>query len=170
MVDMAQATEPFHAFINPADARFFTPGDMHKRICEYCQETHQMPPQTHAQTIRIAYEGLAFLYADTLDDLETLSEQTFDCIRIVGGGGRNHLLNQMTANATARPVYSGPAEATAIGNCIMQMIALGDLTDLAAGRALIHNSFAQEMESYQPTNASEWQTARQKWKQIIHTS
>ena len=104
------------------------------------------------------------------DDLETLSEQTFDCIRIVGGGGRNHLLNQMTANATARPVYSGPAEATAIGNCIMQMIALGDLTDLAAGRALIHNSFAQEMESYQPTNASEWQTARQKWKQIIHTS
>jgi rhamnulokinase len=168
MVEMAQAAEPFHAFINPAEERFFTPGDMHQRIHEYCQETHQLPPQNHAQTIRIAYEGLALLYAETLDDLETLSERTFDCIRIVGGGGRNHLLNQMTANATARPVHSGPTEATAIGNCIMQMIALGDLTDLAAGRTLIRNSFAHEMESYSPTHPSEWQTARQKWKQIIN--
>jgi sugar (pentulose or hexulose) kinase len=170
MVEMAQAAEPFHAFINPADERFFTPGDMHQRICEYCQETHQPIPQNHAQTIRIAYEGLALLYAETLDDLEILSERTFDCIRIVGGGGRNHLLNQMTANATARPVHSGPTEATAIGNCIMQMIALGDLTDLAAGRTLIRNSFAQEMESYPPTHTSEWQTARQKWKQIINAA
>lgn len=168
MVEMAQAAEPFHAFINPAEERFFTPGDMHQRIHEYCQETHQLPPQNHAQTIRIAYEGLALLYAETLDDLETLSERTFDCIRIVGGGGRNHLLNQMTANSTARPVHSGPTEATAIGNCIMQMIALGDLTDLAAGRTLIRNSFAHEMESYSPTHPSEWQTARQKWKQIIN--
>ena len=76
----------------------------------------------------------------------------------------------MTANATARPVHSGPAEATAIGNCIMQMIALGDLTDLVAGRTLIRNSFAQEMESYPPTHTSEWQTARQKWKQIINAA
>ena len=108
MVEMAQATEPFHAFINPADARFFTPGDMHERICEYCQETHQMPPQTHAQTIRIAYEGLAFLYAETLDDLEMLSERSFDCIRIVGGGGRNHLLNQMTAMQPLDPFILAP--------------------------------------------------------------
>ena len=84
----------------------------------------------HAEIIRTAYEGLAFLYAETLNDLEELTEKSFSTIRIVGGGAKNHLLNQMTANATAKEIHSGPSEATAVGNCIMQMIALGDLQNL----------------------------------------
>ena len=110
MVEMAQAAEPFHAFINPEIPVSLPPVICMNASVNIAKRHSNHPPKTHAQTIRIAYEGLALLCAETLDDLETLSQRTFDCIRIVGGGGRNHLLNQMTANATARPVHSGPCQ------------------------------------------------------------
>ena len=128
MVQMAESADPFKTYINPADERFFAPGNMEKRIYDYCDETDQYKPN-HAEIIRTAYEGLAFLYAETLNDLEELTEKSFSTIRIVGGGAKNHLLNQMTANSIKRN-YRVP-EATAVGNCIMQMIALGDLQNLS---------------------------------------
>jgi len=168
MVTMAQTAQPFFAYINPSDECFFTPGDMHQRILDYCSKTDQPIPSNHAQVIRIAYEGLALIYAETLSQLESLTGQLFDCIHIIGGGGRNQLLNQMTADATNRTVHSGPAEATAIGNCLVQMIAMGDLPDLHAGRDLVRTSFEDEIHRYDPANRDAWQSAHHRWKQLTN--
>ena len=103
--------------------------------------------------------------AETLDELERLTSQSFDSIHIIGGGSRNQLLNQMTADATNRTVHSGPAEATAIGNCLVQMIALGDLPNLDAGRELVRASFGDEIYHYNPSDHEAWRSARKQAKQ-----
>ncbi len=167
MVQMAESADPFKTYINPADERFFAPGNMEKRIYDYCDETDQYKPKNHSEIIRTAYEGLALLYAETLNDLEELTEKSFSTIRIVGGGAKNHLLNQMTANATAKEIHSGPSEATAVGNCIMQMIALGDLQDLSEGRDLIRHSFQDEMNIYIPSDISIWENAKKMWVELV---
>ena len=84
-------------------------------------------------------------------------------MRIIGGGSQHKLLNQMTANATGRTVISGPVEATAIGNLLMQMLAMGDIDSLAEGRALVRHSFAHESETFQPEDPSAWESARRRW-------
>lgn len=165
MVKMAEIAQPFFAYINPSDESFFSPGDMHQRILDYCSKTDQPIPSDHGQVIRIAYEGLALMYAETLDELERLTSQSFDSIHIIGGGSRNQLLNQMTADATNRTVHSGPAEATAIGNCLVQMIALGDLPNLDAGRELVRASFGDEIYHYNPSDHEAWRSARKQAKQ-----
>ncbi|WP_372846688.1 rhamnulokinase family protein [Pontiella sp.] len=166
MEHMALEAKPFAFFIDPSDTIFLTPGDMPARIQDYCERTGQGRPETHAQILRAAYEGLALLYADTYESLETLSGRTLDTLRIVGGGCKDTLLDQMAANATGRKVVTGPTEATATGNLIMQMFAMGDIKSLAEGREVIRNSFADETNVFEPQNAAEWKNALKTWRAI----
>ncbi|VGO23021.1 rhamnulokinase [Pontiella sulfatireligans] len=164
MEHMALETEPFEFFIDPSDEVFLAPGDMAGRIQDYCERTGQARPQTHAQIIRAAYEGLALLYASVYESLEQLAGRTLDTLRIVGGGCKDTLLDQLAANATGRKVVTGPTEATATGNLIMQMLAMGDIQSLEEGREIIRNSFAEETREFEPQDSDAWQTALTKWR------
>lgn len=166
MAEMALLSKPYEFFIDPSDEVFLAPGDMAARMREYCQRTGQPQPKTHGQILRAAYEGLALLYADTYKNLETLSGRKLDVLRIVGGGCKNKTLNQFAADATGRKVVTGPVEATAVGNLVVQMLAMGDIRSLEEGREIIRNSFANETEVYEPQNSADWQVALGKWRTL----
>ena len=154
LVKLAEAAEPFRSLINPNDPRFVSPEGMSVRIAEFCKETGQAVPETPGQFVRCALESLALLYRVTLKQLEKLTEQPIERLHIFGGGCQNRALNQWTANATGIPVYAGPVEATALGNMMIQAIALGDIESWEAGRASIGRSFPVEI--YQPADADQW--------------
>jgi len=166
MAEMALLAKPFGFFIDPGDEVFVAPGDMAIRIQDYCDRTGQETPKTHGQILRTAYEGLALLYGDAYETLERLSGKSLETLRIVGGGCLNTTLNQFAADATGRKVVTGPIEATAIGNLVMQMLAMGDIESLDEGRSIIRNSFAEESETYEPMDVEEWKDAMEKWREI----
>jgi sugar (pentulose or hexulose) kinase len=166
MAEMALLSEPFQFFINPGDSVFVAPGDMPARIQDYCERTGQKRPQEHGEILRAAYEGLALLYADTYGMLEELSGKKMDVLRIVGGGCQNKTLSQFAADATGRMVVTGPIEATAIGNIVMQMLAMGDIASLSEGREIIRNSFAHESRIYHPQDAAGWQDGLVQWRSV----
>jgi rhamnulokinase len=139
---------PWRSIVNPDDARFLNPDSMKQALKEYCVETGQPAPETAAQFARCALESLALSYRLVKEQLESLRGQSLTRIRIVGGGTKNRLLNQLCANACQLPVSAGPVEASALGNICSQMIALGEIPSLDAARALIRQSF--EINEYRP--------------------
>jgi rhamnulokinase len=162
---LAAEAKPFLAVIDPDDDRFFHPGNMPERICTYCAETNQTVPQTKGQILRIALESLALKYRWVLERLEELAEKRFDPIHIIGGGTKNRLLNQFAADAASRTVMTGPVEATAIGNVLMQAIGLKHLGSLEEAREVVRQSFTPEV--YEPKN-SDWDEAYSRLQKVMH--
>jgi rhamnulokinase len=149
---------PWRSIVNPDDARFLNPASMKQAIAEYCAETRQPAPETPAQFARCALESLALTYRLVKEQLESLRGEGLTRIRIVGGGSKNRLLNQLCANACQLPVSAGPVEASALGNICSQMIALGEIASLDAARALIRQSFEiNEYRPLEPIPESVWQ-------------
>ncbi len=148
LMQLAAAAPPGAARIAPDDARFLAPGDMPETIATCCRETGQPPPTTPGAIIRCVLESLALCYACELANLEKITGKKFTRLHIVGGGSRNDLLNQFTANALGMPVFAGPVEATALGNVLVQALALGLIPSLAAARKLVANSFP--LTRYEP--------------------
>ncbi|MCS6834571.1 MAG: rhamnulokinase [Anaerolineae bacterium] len=148
LVTMAERAEPFRSLIDPNDPRFLEPGDMPARIRDACRETGQPMPEDAGQIIRTIYESLAFKYRAVLDKLIALTGRQVERLHIVGGGSRNALLNQLTANAIGRQVVAGPTEGTALGNAIVQLIALGELDDVQQARAVL--SQTEQTGVYEP--------------------
>lgn len=157
LTQLAAEAEPFRSLINPADPRFLVPDAMPERIAAACRETGQPAPETPGQFIRCALESLALEYRRTLRQAEELAGTKVERLHIVGGGSKNALLNQFAADACGVPVIAGPAEATAIGNILVQAIALGHLPSLAAGRELVGLSF--DTMHYEPNDAAKWNAA-----------
>ena len=157
MTRIAGEAEPFKSLIHPADQRFIPPGGMPERIAGFCRETGQAAPQTKGEILRCAFESLALLYRKTLQDIETMTGKRIDVLHIVGGGSRNRLLNQWTANALNRKVVTGPVEATAAGNILIQALALGHLGSIEEARNVVSNSFPTE--TFEPADQSEWDNA-----------
>ena len=148
---MAAQARPHSAVIDP-DA-FLEPGGMPGKIADYCRRTGQEPPATHAEYARAILESLALRYRHVLESLEILSGRKIAVIHIVGGGSRNGVLNQFVADATGRRVVAGPAEATAIGNILVQAMGAGELQGLDDIRAVVRRSF--HPETYEP--GGEWE-------------
>jgi len=165
MTRLAAESEAFLAVINPDDDAFFHPGDMPERIRQYCQKTGQRVPQTKGEVLRVALESLALKYRWVLERTEELSGKRLAPIHIIGGGTKNRLLNQLTADATNRTVVTGPVEATAIGNILMQAIGLGHLGSLPDAREVVRNSF--EVEEYHPGNRDGWDNAYKKMLNLL---
>jgi rhamnulokinase len=109
-------------------------------------------------------ESLALAYRDVLERLLAVSGRQAEVIHIVGGGTQNELLNQMTANATGRPVIAGPVEATVIGNALVQLIALGELKDMGEARQLAAQ--VEVLKRYEPQASSAWEDAYQRYKDL----
>jgi len=129
------------AHISLQDARFLSPGDMPDKITAFCRETTQPAPATPGQFVRTILESLALTYAQTVRQLENLVGHKFEKLHIVGGGSKSHLLNQLAADATGLTVVTGPVEATAIGNILIQALALGHLESAGHLRRIVENSF-----------------------------
>ena len=161
MTEMAQNAEPFASYIDPDYDEFLLPGDMPKKINDYLAKTGQKKIDDKAQMIRAILEGLAFRYRRVLEMIEDITEATVDCLHVVGGGSQNELLCQFTANAIGKKVVTGPVEATAIGNVLLQAIAVGQVGSLSAAREILRNSV--ELKHYQPTDVQLW---RQQYENI----
>lgn len=153
----AESAEPFRSLIDPDDARFLNPVDMLAEIAASCHETGQPVPETIGQFIRCCLESLALKYRLVLGWLEEATGTRIEAVHIIGGGSRNRLLNQLTANACGRPVFAGPVEATAIGNVLIQARAAGELNTRADGRAVVRESFP--VERFEPQFDSRWSEA-----------
>jgi rhamnulokinase len=154
---LAADARPFLAVVDTDADLFFYPGDMPEKICEFCAESGQLLPQTKGEIVRVALESLALKYRHHLECLEELVGKRLDPIHIIGGGTKNRLLNQFTADCTGRTVVTGPVEATAIGNVLMQAIALGHLGSLAEARAAVRKSF--DVENFFPISSAGWDEA-----------
>lgn len=165
---LAEAAAPFTALINTDASEFLSPGDMPARIGEFCVRTGQKAPESRGGMARAVLESLTLRYRRTLERLEELLGHRLEPLHCVGGGSQNRLLNQFTADAIGRPVVTGPVEATAAGNVLMQMLALGHIASLEEGRDLIRRSF--ELRTYQPYATSAWDEAYERYLQLIETS
>jgi rhamnulokinase len=158
---LASDAEPLSAFVVSDDPRFLAPADMPATIQGYCQETGQPVPADHAAIVRCALESLAMEYRWVAEQIDNLTGKHHPQIHIIGGGSQNKLLNQFAANATGRTVVAGPVEATAIGNILVQAIALGEINSLLEGRELVRNSFA--VETYEPQQREPWDEAYERY-------
>lgn len=154
---LAAESEPLRSLIHPNAARFWKPDDMPEKIASYCHETNQPVPETTGQFVRCIFESLALLYREALLGLERIIGRDIQVLHIVGGGIRHRMLNQFAANATGRRVVTGPVEATAIGNVLVQAIALGHLDTLEALRQTVRDSVP--VETYHPEADAAWKSA-----------
>jgi len=152
----AQA-KPFAAIIDPDDAPFFSAGDMCNKIARYCEKTGQTPPATPGEFARCVYESLALKYRWALEWLQQMKGARIDTLYITGGGIGNKLLCQMAADALDRRVIAGPAEGSAMGNALMQAMALGEIKDIQQARQVVRNSV--EPTVYEPKHTREWEDA-----------
>jgi len=165
LVELAAMAPPFVSLINPADPRFVAPWEMPAKVATFCRETGQPVPGTPGAIIRCVLESLALLYRRTLRHVESLTGEKVSRLHVVGGGSRNELLNQFTANALQIPVLAGPAEATAAGNVLVQALALGHLPSLAAARQVLRASFP--VKSFLPGEGPEWERTAAQFEEFF---
>ncbi len=161
----AREATPFASLIDPDYEAFQTPGNMPEKIRDYCRMTNQKVPETKGEIVRCIAQSLAFKYRQTVENMEDVTGRKYSVINIVGGGIKDKMICQFTANATKRIVEAGPVEATSIGNVIMQAMAVGAISDLHEGRQIIKNSF--DIASYEPQDSGDWDAAYEKWCEII---
>ena len=135
IADMAAAAAPFAFPIDPDDPEFYLPGDMRDKVRRVSLRENGCAPETPAEFFRCVYEALAMKYRWVVELLETAVGRRYEVINIIGGGCQDKLLDQFTANACAREVQAGPADASAIGNLLMQMVAMGEVADIPPGAA-----------------------------------
>lgn len=165
MEQLARKEKPFVSFIDPDSPEFSGVGAMPEKIREYCKRTGQTVPENDGALVRCIYESLAMKYKFALRGISENTGREFEVLHLLGGGTKDPLLCQMTADSLGIPVVAGPAEATAIGNIMLQLIALGDIKDVDDGREIIR---AQEsVKQYNPQNTEEWEKAYQSFCKTI---
>lgn len=167
LTHQAAQARPFVAVLDPDHPDFLHPGDMPARIRGYCKSTGQPVPESKGEVVRVALESIALKYRWVLAKLEEVTGRRLEPLHIVGGGTKNRLLNQLAADATGRTCVVGPVEATAIGNILMQAIALGHLGSLADARAVVRRSFAPEV--VQPASREGWDDAYDRLNKVMNT-
>ena len=155
LAQMAAKAKPFFGYVNCDNSDFLAPGDMPARINKCLSDTGQKPTQDKGQMVRLVLESLALKYRTVLNAIEDVTGKTIETLHLVGGGIQNELLCQFTADATGRKVVTGPIEATASGNILMQARATGQLKSIDEARQVVRNSF--EMKEYQPQDTTRWQ-------------
>lgn len=161
IVELASEASPFRSFIDPDDAAFLNPAHMPKQIQQICQASGQPVPQTEGEIARCIFESLALKYRYVLERTEQLAGTPFTGLHMVGGGIQNELLCRWTANACGRDVWAGPVEASALGNVIVQYMALGLIADLAEARRIIRSSYP--VRTYAPQETDTWGRAYDKF-------
>ncbi|HVJ07817.1 MAG TPA: rhamnulokinase family protein [Acidisarcina sp.] len=160
----AGAVRAFQCLIDPDAEEFQAPCDMPAAIRRYCLDSNQPVPETVGEIARCAFESLSLKYRSVLDSLESVTGREFRTIRIVGGGCMNQLICQMIADACCRQVVSGPVEAGALGNVLLQAIARGQLADVHSGRSAIGESV--QCSTFDPHPCSGWDEAYARFRRL----
>ncbi len=163
--EMALQCEPFKCFIDP-DADDFAPmGNMPGRIRDFCRRTGQYVPETVGEVVRCIYESLALKYRHIFRGIEDCTEKKYPHINVVGGGTKDKLLCRMTADSCNTTVYAGPIEATVLGNIAVQLLASGEIKDIAEARNIIAEG--EKLICYNPENIAVWDTAYEEFKKYL---
>ncbi len=160
----AKAADSFISFINPDAPDFANPPSMVKAIQQYCEKTSQVVPRTKAEITRCIFESLAFRYRQILESLKSFATFPIDKLHVIGGGSKNSMLNQFTANALGISVVAGPMEATAIGNIMVQAKAVGIYAGIKEMRDSISNSI--DLAVFEPQDAEEWNSYYERYLMV----
>lgn len=163
--NIARSSQPFKCFIDTDAPEFVPPGDIPGRVKEYCRKTGQYVPENLSEVMRCIYESLALKYRRTFGEISRCTGKSYGKIYMIGGGIKDSLLCGMTACACSCTVSAGPAEATAYGNGIIQLISLGEIDNIKTARKIIANS--EEIKLYTPKNTSDWDKAYERYRNII---
>ena len=163
---LALECEPFKCFIDPDAPEFAPMGNLPRRVKEYCEKTGQYVPQTVGEIIRCIYESLALKYRYTFDGIKECTGKDYDRIHVMGGGTKDKLLLQMTAQSCNVNVYGGPIEATALGNVAIQLMSTGAIKDIKEARKIIAKG--ENLKLYEPKDNADWEKAYEDFKNIIN--
>jgi len=164
----ARASKPYQSFIDPDDQSFAPPGNMPKRIRTYCEKTGQPVPQTEGEIIRCAMESLAFKCRMVAEALEDVQGKTLEAVHMLGGGIKDTMFCEFVACATGKRVLAGPVEATSTGNALLQLMALGKVSDITDARRVVRASFP--VKAYEPKEKEAWEQAYERYKKIASLS
>lgn len=164
LIELAAEAPAFRSIVDPDDQQFLSPDDMPRAMADWCREHDEPIPENEGQFVRCALESLALKYRLVLSWLEELTGTRTEVIHIVGGGSRNSLLNQFTAEACNRPVVAGPVEATALGNVLVQARSAGEVGTLAELREIVRNS--SELTRFEPRDKAAWDTAFERFQRF----
>ncbi|WP_078544520.1 rhamnulokinase [Litchfieldia alkalitelluris] len=146
LVELARNAQDFTSTVNVDEDRFLKPDNMVEEIQKYCHENNQQIPETPGEVAKCVFDSLALSYQQAIGEIEEIYEKEFPNINVIGGGCQNEMLNQLIADVTKKNVYAGPVEATAIGNLVAQLMALGEIEDINEARTIIKDSF--EVKKY----------------------
>ncbi len=161
----ARSAAPHRSFIDPDDLSFAPPGNMPRRIREFCEKTGQPVPQTEGEVIRCAMESLALKCRMVVDALEDVQGKSLEAVHMLGGGIKDTMFCEFVACATRKKVLAGPVEATSTGNAIVQLMAMGKISDLTEGRKVVKASFP--VKTYEPADGEGWEQAFSDYKKFV---
>jgi rhamnulokinase len=167
LVKLATTAPEGVSIVNTAHTDFVSPGDMPARIRAYCARTGQPVPADDGAITRCILDSLALGYRMAIDDLQGVTGRPAPAVHVVGGGARNQLLNQSVADVTGLPVVAGPVEATALGNLLVQLIALGEVEDLAQARAVVRASAGPEIQRVEPSGADRLAERYGRYRELV---
>ncbi len=162
---LALAAEPFKCFIDPDAPEFVPHGNIPERVREFCRKTGQYVPETVGEIMRCIYESLAMKYRLTFEKLRECTERDYPVIHVIGGGTKDGLLCQMTANSCDRTVKAGPIEATVMGNVAVQLMSDGSVKNIGQARKIVANS--SELKTFEPKDTDKWAGAYEDFLKII---
>lgn len=162
---LALAAEPFKCFIDPDAPEFVPHGNIPERVCEFCRKTGQYVPETVGEIMRCIYESLAMKYRLTFEKLRECTERDYPVIHVIGGGTKDGLLCQMTANSCDRTVKAGPIEATVMGNVAVQLMSDGSVENIGQARKIVAES--SELKTFEPKDTDKWAEAYEDFLKII---
>lgn len=163
--ELAGTVSNSESYIDPDDGAFVLPSHMPDAIRTYCRDTGQRMPDTRAEIVRCIVESMALKYRKTLDELGRLAPNRIEVLHLLGGGVNHRLLCQLTANAAGIPVIAGPAEATVIGNLLVQAMAHGEISGLRELRQVVLQSTVPLV--YEPRDQAEWVYKYEKYMNVI---
>jgi rhamnulokinase len=164
LVRLASEAPPFSFFVDPDHPDFLNPPDMPRALAAYCRKTGQSFPLSKAATVRSILESLALKYRRVVEELRAVTGREIRRLHIIGGGSKNGLLCRFTAEATGLPVYAGPAEATAVGNLLVQAMALGHVPSHGELRRIVRESSKPEL--HEPSGDPSWGEAAERFLDI----
>ena len=164
IIRQAGEAEPFRSLIFPDAPCFANPANMVQAIADYCRPTNQPVPDTIGRIARCIFESLALRYRQVLDNLRQLADHPIEVLHVIGGGTRNAMLNQFTANAVGMPVATGPVEATALGNMMVQAISAGQAVSIAEIRSALNKTLG--IGTYTPADTEAWNIAYTKFESL----
>ena len=162
---MARASEQFRCFIDPDASDFSAHGDLIDKIKAYCKKTNQPVPLTIGQIVRCIYESLVMKYRLALEQISACAQKNFEVLHLMGGGSKDGFLCELASESIGIPVIAGPVEATALGNIILQLIALGEINDVDEGRKIIAET--EKVTRFSKKRTTEWDVAYKRFCEII---